>query len=197
MRAFRLLVVVGLFFFLGGVARSAIQIDLSGSNVEVVGADRIRVNYFSAAGYSGHWWAEFQWDPQNFIFFPVNAGQDTGNSWGLEYLDVGGNAGRITATVDGQNRTVKITLRTLSGDIYYCFLNITLRQGATDVALDVSPLRVGVGTALFTPETGWNGCGNVPAGQIREGTVSQIPSWFNVSSPFSLKFDSDHVYDLR
>lgn len=197
MKVFGLLVVIGLLFLLGGVADAAIQIDLSSANVDVIDTDRIRVNHFSAPGYAGYWWAELQWDPVNFVFHPVDVGQDTGNSWGLEYLDVAGNTGRITVTVDGEGQTVKINLRTISGEIYYCFLNISLKQGVIDVTLDVSPLRVGVATALFTPEPGWNGCGNVAAGEIREGTVSQMPSWFNFSAPFSLTFDANHVYDLQ
>lgn len=90
----------------GSVALADLNIDLSGSSFAATGQENFKIYKFQAPGYEGTYWAEFKWDPINYVFRPVNAGSQKVNTgypradrlvtpqWVKEQLIDGNNGGK-------------------------------------------------------------------------------------------------------
>lgn len=53
-----------------------IYVDVSGSQIDVLGSDKIRVHQVIINGISGTYWADFMWDPHGLKFVPTVQGSE-------------------------------------------------------------------------------------------------------------------------
>ena len=76
----KFLVVVFSVILFSGIAWAAdIYIDVTNSRMEIVNSTTIRIHNINATATdlpSGVYWADFQWDAVNYLFVPVNYGEE-------------------------------------------------------------------------------------------------------------------------
>jgi hypothetical protein len=73
----KILLLTVLFIFVTVVhARGEVFIDLSEANIEVTGDNTFRVKHATVPGWSGSYWADFEWDPSAYTFKPVQYAED-------------------------------------------------------------------------------------------------------------------------
>lgn len=76
----KVLVIIFTAILFSGFAQAAdINIDVSSSSMEIVNGTTIRIHNVNASSTdisSGIYWADFQWDAVNYLFVPVNYGEE-------------------------------------------------------------------------------------------------------------------------
>ena len=70
-----------LFLLFGsGSAVAGLHINLSGSSYATSGQESFKVYKIQIPGFEGTYWAEFRWDPVNYVFRAVRIGSQTSNA---------------------------------------------------------------------------------------------------------------------
>ncbi len=58
------------------VAQAEVNLNISGSQVEMQNSDTFRMLNVTSPEYPGVYWVDFKWDPVNLVFVPVNVGTE-------------------------------------------------------------------------------------------------------------------------
>jgi hypothetical protein len=71
-----------------------IEIDISNSNFEVIDSTQFRVRQLTAPDYSGTYWVDFLWNPEQLLFEPTNVGEETSASSGQHKVAIVDKSGK-------------------------------------------------------------------------------------------------------
>lgn len=180
-----------IFFLSGSCAYAELNIDISGSYVEIKDATTLRIRNISVPGQEGKYWADLQWNPLTLVAEPVNFGAESlaGKSWTIAInTNSAGLLGSLnmTLTTHPENRTIDISLSAVEGSPTFTFASLLFIQNGQDFDFGYGGAT---STALFTPNGGWNPyAATISVGVTRTGTVSNIPNWFDFNTPFTLSY---------
>ncbi len=191
------------------ISYAEVNIDLSGSNVEIQNPTLLKIRNLVVPGYPGKYWVDFQWNPTSFVFIPVKAGVEAISSppqqtalplvsktWSYDVnysSDASKGTYTTTLTTDPNRRALTISFRGKEGRVYCGYLGILFVQGNKTFEVDTREIE---GAALFTPE-GWSGWQQFLVGQTAKATISNIPLWFNFSTQFVIYEQSKESYVLE
>jgi hypothetical protein len=80
--------------------------DISGSTLEILDSDSIKIYDISVTGLPGTFWAEFQWNSSNLAFELINYGQGTtSEEMRINYPD---GSFKMILTIDPLNRRMTL-----------------------------------------------------------------------------------------
>jgi hypothetical protein len=181
-----------LFWFLSvQFSLAEVNIDISQIGGSITSPSSLRLTNIKVPGWGGTYWADFQWDPVNCVFYVTNYGLEsipTIKTWVVNYGDLSGGNMAITITTYPENRTVNLSFYNngLNG-VYVCYLGIIFIQGINQFDVNDDSYFIDADTALFIP-SGWDGCMDLFPGVIKTAVVSNVPSWFDYSQPFTFSY---------
>ena len=194
-----LLFMLGIFLMLLPCISSAENIDMTDSTISITGPTTIQIRNMAVEGYSGTYWAEFIWDPGTLSFKLVEADVDAAAptpGWNIEYNFSFTSALKMHLSKNAANSSFTLAVAALKGVPYFYLNKVTIKQNDNIFNLESSAQKVGENTALFTPAGGWSGNGQIDPGVTKTGTIGMLPSWFDMSAPFTFIY-STSPYNLQ
>lgn len=123
--------------------------------------------------------------------FAVNA--SAGKTWNITATGYNSTV-NISITSNPTNRSFNVAFTGVSGASWVCYVSKAFVQGGNQ--FDLSEYSYDADTALFTTNSGWDGCSDIYAGVTKSGVISHIPSWFNLDAQFTFVFDSSNSFLL-
>ncbi|MEW6002712.1 MAG: hypothetical protein AB1638_08725 [Nitrospirota bacterium] len=186
-------------FFSASLSCSADYIDLSESTVEITSPTTIQIRNIEVLGYSGRYWADFQWDPESLSFVLLRSGEDTGipeGEWTISYHYSFTSAFEVKLKRYKNNRTFSLSVSAEVGVPYFYYTKTSFIQSGNTFNLDTNSSMTDNDTALFTPD-GWSGSGQINPGEPpKTGVISSIPLWFDINAPFTFVYSTSQ-YNLE
>jgi hypothetical protein len=81
-----------------------IDIDISNSSFEKIDSSSFRIRQLIAPGYSGSYWVDFFWNPDQLLFEPNNVGEENSTSSGKHRVAIVDKSGRYySSPLDAMN----------------------------------------------------------------------------------------------
>jgi len=171
------------FLMICSASYSQVNIDVTGSHVDIQDSTTIRVHNVTSPEAPGSYWIDFQWDAVSLAFVPVNLGQEPtmGKTWTVRYNIASGTA-TIAITEDLTNRALQLEITVLSGDIgNVCNVPWKVAQGQNNFSgyLNCTGSNSSAGSTISANL-------NDVVFENGMGTDEPFPQWFDFNSPFGL-----------
>lgn len=181
------------FFITARVSSADIDLDISGSNVEIQDSRTMRVRNVTAPGYAGKYWIDFQWDKTSLAFIPVKVGAESigGKSWTFSVNGEGSSASSsgvydLTLSTHPSEGTITLEYKITSGQPYIGYVGLFFIQGNN---------KFTPGNSAYI--TDWGGWKQFYVGQTATATINNIPSWFDFDSVFVIYTDFVNSHTLN
>jgi hypothetical protein len=190
MKKFFLVAII--LFSLSGMAVGMLNIDLTGATIQVKDSTSIRASGVTVIGLSGTYWAELKWDPAQMILVPTAYGLEVAEEKTWNFLVSDDSSSYYVTLKSNADRTFDISFSPGTGNPFVCVTDgYRFMQGNN--TFDLSRSQSDTNTALITFSGGWNGCNYISQGQTVSATISNIPSWLDFNSQFSIGINSDII----
>lgn len=182
-------IILSIVVLFAGISHAEITGSISDSQVAILDSDSMKISGITIDGLPGTYWAEFHWDSSLLAFMLGNYSEETlatGKTWTVGIQSYSGDQISITIATDPGNNLINISATGIEGGFAFFYFFMDFIQGSNQ--FDLSTYSFDNDTALFTGNGGWNGSGTIYAGVTKSGVISEIPSWFDFSQPFTFAY---------